>query len=174
MPEKHLTWSELYSWIDGDLDGETVARIESHLSACPTCGREAEFFKRLESTLAEGEEPMAVPYLAERVLARLPRERGMSWFRLGLAVPAAAVMAYLVNRLLPGFEKLLTSWNSVILEASGKFSSSIEGRVSAIPAVPTITFPTDPTFWLILAGVMGATTLAGFFLWFGYQTRAIG
>lgn len=74
----------LSAWLDGELRGEAEAAVAAHLEGCAGCRRELAQLKALEAALGSLTAPVP-PRLAERVLARLPRQRRPWWQSLSLA-----------------------------------------------------------------------------------------
>lgn len=95
-------------YVDGALDGPSMAELKSHLETCATCREQAAFEVSLRERLRELALLEPSLDLRERVLARArPRRRVLAWI---LAAPAAAALvAFMVIRMSPSF----LSWELV-------------------------------------------------------------
>ena len=61
---------QIQTYLDGDLDPASAAKVSSHLHACRRCGLTAEDYRRLKLALAETTAPMpAEPLQRLRALA---------------------------------------------------------------------------------------------------------
>jgi len=87
-------------YLDGELSGEYVSRIESHLLSCPTCAEELAFAKRTQHTLRHLPEQRCPDGVVYAVIDRVgperpaPRRRRQSIWRH--AAVAALVLAVAV------------------------------------------------------------------------------
>jgi predicted anti-sigma-YlaC factor YlaD len=84
------------AYLEGDLSGEELSRVDSHLGECRLCREELEQFHLLESALVERrEEVPAVSHTIRGVLARTAR----SWKVLErlVSVPALVTFLFLVT-----------------------------------------------------------------------------
>jgi anti-sigma factor RsiW len=60
----HQVGQVLQAYLDGELDGETTAKVHAHLEDCRRCGLEAETYEALKASLRQGppgpeDEPVA-------------------------------------------------------------------------------------------------------------------
>jgi len=83
----------LSAYLDGELEGTEVRRVEDHLRECTDCTRLLEDLRRLATASREEEIPAAPTDLPDRVLARLgpavaPRRRPFP-FRIPMAAAAS-------------------------------------------------------------------------------------
>jgi anti-sigma factor (TIGR02949 family) len=96
----------LHAFVDGELDVETMAAAQAHVSSCPECHGRVDGERRFRALLRQQPQDMAPPELRARLLglARLKRRRAA--LRLWLGIPAAAglvLVALLMTRgLAPG------------------------------------------------------------------------
>lgn len=62
-------------YIDGELSGGRLERLEQHLAACMECSRLLRRLRHVKSSVSEIPVPEAPPYLAARIAARVTRHQ---------------------------------------------------------------------------------------------------
>ncbi len=84
--------------VDGRLEAETAARLESHLKVCPSCARLQADYRQMQSLLSNLRlsEAEPLPYFEERLRAKLRTESKPSLWALVERWYAAAVPVFLV------------------------------------------------------------------------------
>jgi anti-sigma factor RsiW len=82
--ECHTIQEYFSAYLDGELPRTQAERVARHLKVCADCRREYQAWQQLWVALAVDPAP-APPYLASRVLARLPRRSQPVWRNLALA-----------------------------------------------------------------------------------------
>lgn len=87
---KHLTDSEIQTYLDGGSDGEAHKKIEMHLAGCQHCRKELQTYRALYGYLSAAPAVSLSPAFAGKVISRL--ERGESerplfeWLMFGVSV----------------------------------------------------------------------------------------
>jgi len=77
--QRHLS-----AWLDGEVQEPLWSRLSEHLEGCAACRAERSVLERLEEALGSLEAPQPAG-LADRVLARLPRQSAPWWKSMALA-----------------------------------------------------------------------------------------
>lgn len=87
---KHLTDSEIQTYLDGGSDDETHKKIEMHLAGCQHCRKELQTYRALYGYLAAAPAVSLSPAFAGNIISRI--ERGESerplfeWLMFGISV----------------------------------------------------------------------------------------
>lgn len=84
------TTQRMQSWLDGELDAETLSAFRAHLDRCPRCRAKADDWRALQAALRDLPAPVPPPGLTERMwAARAKRNRRA----VALAAAASVVLA---------------------------------------------------------------------------------
>jgi len=95
MSDCEATREGVQAYLDGELEPAEQARLEGHLSGCPSCQRLVARYRRLFTVLEEPAIPQAPSNLVGAVMRRVAAERARSekWQRWVAAAAVALVVA---------------------------------------------------------------------------------